>query len=462
MIKGKTDKFHTSYSGKDETMKIVIIGAGSSMFTKKLIGDLLSFDDIGIDEFALVDINTSKLDVMERVALKLCGQFGKKVKVSATDKRRDVMAGASYIINTIGVGGVEAYKRDLEIPDKYGLSQCVGDIIGPGGMFRFLRAFPELLAICRDMEELCPDAYFFNYTNPMAPLCLALNQSTRIRVFGFCHNVQSTAQQLSNYLQVDESRISYWAAGINHMDWFLQYKVDGKDAYPKLFDISQKREDVIGLADLEKDYKSMGVRLVDLVRFEIMHNFGYFPSESPFHMGEYVPYFRKSQEMIERYLVDDRWWLAHEMAADDYFDVLKGMLDSGEGIPCKKTFEYAPEIIHANLTGKPFRANLNVVNGGLITNLPTDCVVEVPCYADSEGIHPCFIGELPYALAALNRTNINMHIGMAKAAIEKKIQLIYDAVKMDPLTAAKLTLDEINSMVAELIEANRKYLTDFR
>jgi alpha-galactosidase len=207
--------------------KVVIIGAGSSMFTKKLLGDLLSFDDIQLDEFALVDINAEKLAVMEKVALRLCKQFGKTVKVSSATQRRDVMKDASFVINTIGVGGVEAYRRDLEIPDKYGLSQCIGDIIGPGGMFRGLRAFPELLGMCRDMEDLCPNAYFFNYTNPMAPLCLALAQMTKIKIFGFCHNVQSTAQQLSNYLQVDESRISYWAAGINHMDWFLEYKVDG-------------------------------------------------------------------------------------------------------------------------------------------------------------------------------------------------------------------------------------------
>ena len=441
--------------------KVVIIGAGSSMFTKKLIGDLLSFDDISIDEFALVDINTRKLAVMEKVAAKLCGQFGKKVRISATDQRRDVLQGASYVINTIGVGGVEAYVRDLEIPDKYGLNQNVGDIIGPGGMFRFLRAFPELLGMCRDMEELCPDAYFFNYTNPMAPLCLALSKMTPIKIFGFCHNVQSTAQQLANYLQVDESRISYWAAGINHMDWFLQYKVDGQDAYPRLFEISKTPEDIISFAELEEDYKAMGVRVVDLIRFEVMHNFGYYVSESPFHMGEYLPYFRKTPEMIKKYQVGERWWLAHERAADDYFDILNGFLERGEDIPCKKTFEYAPEIIHANLTGKPFRANLNVMNTGLISNLPANSVVEVPCYADSEGIHPCYVGELPYALAALNLTNINVHIGMAKAAIEKKTHLIYDAIKMDPLTGAKLTLEQINCMVAEMIEANKAYLHDF-
>ena len=328
-------------------------------------------------------------------------------------------------------------------------------------MFRFLRAYPQILAICKDMEQLCPDAYFFNYTNPMAPLCLALNQQTSIQVIGFCHNVQSTAMQLANYLQVDESRVSYWAAGINHMDWFLQYKVDGKDAYPKLFEISKTREDVIKLSDLEQDYKRGGIRLVDLIRFEIMHNFGYYVSESPFHMGEYVPYFRKNEQMIDQYQVGNRWWLEHEMAADGYFEELKSFLENNEDIPCKKSFEYAPNVIHAHISGKPFRANLNVMNTGLIANLPADCVVEVPCYTDSEGIHPCYVGELPYALAALNMTNINMHKGMAKAAIEKKVSLIYDAVKMDPLTSAQLTLSQISAMVTELIEANRAYLEGF-
>jgi len=442
--------------------RVVIIGAGSSIFTKNLLGDLLSFDDMEINEFALVDINTEKLAVMEKVAVKLCKQFSKDIKVTATDKRRELLPDADYVINTISVGGVEAYKKDLEIPDKYGLNQCLGDIIGPGGMFRFLRTYPELLNICRDMEELCPDAYFFNYTNPMAPLCLVLNKMTSIQVYGFCHNVQSTAKQLSEYLQVDEARVSYWAAGINHMDWFLQYKVDGKDAYPRLFEISQTEKDIIKLADYEQDYSKIGVKLVDIIRFKIMQNFGYYVSESPFHMSEYVPYFRKNLKMIEALQVNNRWWLEHEMAVDEYFEELKSLLAKSKDIPYNKTFEYAPEVIHANITGKPFRANLNVMNTGLIPNLPSNCVVEVPCYIDTEGIHPCYCGELPYALAALNITNINMHIGMAKAAIEKKKQLIYDAIKMDPLTASRLTLDQINNMVNEMIEANAAYMTDFK
>ena len=446
--------------------KIVIIGAGSAMFSKKLIGDLLSYDDMTIDNISLVDINEEKLDVMEQLANKIAKQLKKKVGIESSANRRDVLKDASYVINTIGIDGAEMYEKDLEIPDKYGCHQCVGDIIGPGGMFRFLRAYPVLLAICKDMEELCPDAYLFNYTNPMAPLCLALSKETSIKILGFCHNVQSTALQLSAYLGVDNERVSYWAYGINHMDWFMQLKIDGKDAYPRLREVSKTDEDVIKLADVEPDYSKLElelpVRLVDLVRFDIFRHFGKYVSESPFHMGEYTPYFRKNKDLIEKYQVTDRWWLRHEKYADVYYDEIKAMLAKDSEIPIEKTFEYAPEIIHANITGKPFRANLNVVNTGLITNLPQNSVVEVPCYVDSEGVHPCYCGELPQALAALNITNINVHQLMAKAVNEKKYQYIYEAVKLDPLTAAVCTLQQIEDMVSEMIEANKDYIKDFK
>lgn len=443
--------------------KVVIIGAGSAMFSKSLIGDLMTYDDMQIDNISLVDINTEKLDVMEQVAKQIVKQFNRKTIIQASPDRREVLKDATFVINTIGVGGVGMYEKDLEIPDKYGCHQVVGDIIGPGGMFRFLRAYPELLRICKDMEQLCPDAYLFNYTNPMAPLCLALSKETSIKVFGFCHNVQSTALQLSAYLGVSMDRVSYWAAGINHMDWFLQYKIDGVDAYPKLYEISKDKEKVKALAKVEPDYSAMvpSVKVIDLVRFEIMDNFKKFVSESPFHMSEYCPYFRKNEKMIKEYHVDDRWWLTHERYTDVYYDKLVESLEKNEKIEVTKTFEYAPEIIHAYLTGRPFRANLNVPNTGLIANLSEDSIVEVPCYTDSEGIHPCYVGHLPDQLAALNMTNIIVHQLMVRAAIEKEYRLIYDAVKLDPMTAANCTLNQINDMVSELIEANVEYLEGF-
>lgn len=442
--------------------KVVIIGAGSAMFAKKLIGDLLYFDDMKIDVISLVDINVEKLEVMEQVANKLVKQHGAATKIEASANRRDVLADAAYVVNTINVGGALRYKEDLEICDKYGVNQSVGDIIGPSGMMRFLRAYPEILAICKDMEELCPDAYLFTYTNPMAPLCLALQSETFIKIVGFCHNVQSTTLQLASYVGADPKDVSIWAAGINHMDWFLQYKVNGKDAYPQLMEIAKDRNRIIELQKKEPDYSTMGVKLHDMVRFEVMEKFGKFPSESPFHMSEYVPYFRKNQEMIDYYMVGERWWLAHELGADEYFEELKGYLRDGKDIPCDKTFEYAPEIIHANITGKPYRANLNVMNTGLISNLPNDCCVEVPCYTDSEGVHPCYVGEIPDQLAALNMTNITMHRLMAKAAHVKTKAAVIAAVRLDPLSSAMCTLEQIDQMTNELMEANKQYIKDFR
>ena len=441
--------------------KIVIIGAGSGMFSKKLICDVLTYDDIHIDNISLVDINSHKLDIMEKVAKKIVKQLGKDTVIEASTQRRDVLEGASYVICAIGVGGWERYEEDLKISDTYGVNQNVGDIVGPGGMFRGIRAFPAILGMCKDMEELCPDAYFFNYTNPMAALCLALSYSTSVKVFGFCHNVQSTALQLSAYLGTTMDHVSYWAAGINHMDWFLQYKVDGEDAYPKLFELAKDAKKIEELQKVEPDYVQYNSKVYDFVRFEILENFGKYVSESPFHMSEYTPWFRKNDEMIRKYRVEDRWWLRLEKSRDPYFDELEQMIREDKEIPVTKSFEYAPEIIHANLAGTPFRSNLNVINTGLIPNLPQDACVEVPCYSDSEGIHPCYVGNLPPQLAALNTTNILVHQLMARAFVEKKYKYIYEGIKIDPFTSAQLTLKEIQSMTDELIEANSEYLKDF-
>ncbi|MCF0134577.1 MAG: glycoside hydrolase [Blautia sp.] len=327
---------------------------------------------------------------------------------------------------------------------------------------RFPSEFPHILGMCRDMEELCPDAYFFNYTNPMHAICLALSKATSIKVFGFCHNVQSTALQLAAYLGTTMEHVTYWAAGINHMDWFLEYKVDGKDAYPQLFEIAKDKKRIEELQKVEPDYVQYDSKVYDFVRFEIMEHFGKFVSESPFHMSEYTPYFRKNPDMIKEYKVEDRWWLRQEQSRDPYFEELESLIRNDQEIPVSKSFEYAPEIIHANLAGGSFRANLNVPNTGIIPNLPSDAVVEVPCYADTEGIHPCYVGNLPEQLAALNISNIMVHQLMARAMVEKKYEYIYEGIKLDPMTAANCTLTQIHDMTDELIEANREYLVGFK
>ncbi len=442
--------------------KVVIIGAGSAIFTKTILCDLLQFDDMEIDNISLVDIDGAKLETVRRMAEKMIRQTGGKTTVTAAEHWREVLEGAGYVINTISVGGARIYQRDLEIADRYHVSEAVGDIIGPTGIFRMLRAYPTILQIVKDMERLCPDAYFFNYTNPMAPICQALNEQTKIRTFGFCHSVQGTAKMLAEYLDVPPGSMSYWCAGINHMAWYLDLKTDGKDAYPMLREIGASEEKMKEAFAREEKYQGLvGDGFSDGVRFEIMKHFGYYHSESPFHMSEYTPYFRKTPEMIEKWGVSKRWWLEHELSNDEYYEELERQVNAEEDIPMPRGEEYAPYIIHANLTGKPFRANLNVMNTGLIPNIPDGCCVEVPCYADAEGIHPCYVGRLPEALAGLNMTNVNVHKLMAKAAVTKKFRYIREAVQLDPLTGAMCTLEEIGRLTEDLIENNKEYLRDF-
>ncbi len=451
----------------NKVAKVVVIGAGSAIFAKNLLGDLILLKDVPLEEIALVDINEEKLRIMEQVICRMVKQEGREIRVVSSTERRDVLPGADYVINAIGVGGPEIYQRDLEIADKYGVRQVVGDIIGPGGIFRMLRAYPAMRATLEDMKELCPDAYYFNYTNPMAGLCLALNQVSDIKIFGFCHSVQGTAEQIADYLGVDYDRLTYWAAGINHMAWYLQLKVDGKDAYPQFKAAVDTMEKMHEVSEREHGYHwinddpKMKYHFSDAVRMIIMQNFGYFNSESPYHMSEYTPYFRKNEEEIRKYRVEDRWWLAHELANDDYYDELVKMIESGEDIPFEITHEYAPKVIRGIETGIPFRANLNVMNTGLITNMPNDCCVEVPCYCDSEGIHPCYVGPLPEGPLGLNMSNISVQKLQAKAANEKKLEWIYQSIQLDPFTAAQCTLEQIRAMTKELIENNRDYLTDF-
>ena len=435
--------------------KVVLIGAGSTQFAKRVIGDILWFEDIAVEEIALVDINAYKVGVMKKVAENLVKTTGRKTRITATTDRREALPGAAFVISTIGVGGAERYRKDLEIADKHGVNYNVGDIIGATAIFRLIREYPHILGICKDMEEMCPDAYFFNYSNPMAPVMTALHGATKIRAFGICHNVQETWEALAQYMDVDPSRVTYWCAGINHMDWFLQLKLDGEDAYPKLFEIARSKALIEDAATRETCYHEDDINLIDYVRFQIMEEFGYFPSESPYHMSEYCPYYRKNEDMIRKWNVWDRWWLDHELAADTTIESFEKKLEAGEDFEIKKSPEYVPEMIHALLSGKLFRANLNVPNEpGLITNLPRQCVVEVPCYVDGEGIHPAYVGELPPQLAALNTSNSMEQILMAQAVNTRSKRYIYQAVAVDPVASANLDLEQIRAMMDELIESN--------
>ncbi|MEM2501085.1 MAG: alpha-galactosidase, partial [Candidatus Bathyarchaeia archaeon] len=357
---------------------------------------------------------------------------------------------------SIRVGGFEAYRLDLEIPAKYGVIQGIGDTIGPGGVFYGLRHVPVILDICYDMENLCPDALLINYTNPMAIICWAINDYTRIKSVGLCHSVQGTAAELARYLGVPVEELSYWVAGINHMAWFLELKWRGIDAYPMLRE--KFKDPSVYMRD---DAHWAGA---DIVRVEIFRAFGYFNTESSQHMSEYVPYFRKRPELFKRFKLANPLERLDAMekrrALQD--EELRRLLAEGYKFPLNRSQEYCSYIIHSIETGIPRRINGNVRNNWLITNLPHGCCVEVPCLVDKNGIHPCYVGNLPPQCAALNRTNINVQELAVKAAVEKDKTLAFQAILLDPLTSAILTIDEIERMVDEMFRAEAKYLPGFK
>lgn len=435
--------------------KFVIIGAGSHVFSRNLITDLLSFPELRNCTITLMDIDEKRLGLMNAFTNKLISKNGLETKVESTTDRRSALDGADYVVVSIRVGGYEANKLDIGIPAKYGIRQGVGDTIGPGGVFYGLRHVPVILDICHDMEELCPEALLINYTNPMAMICWAMNDYTSIKNVGLCHSVQGTAGELARYLGAQPEDISYWVAGINHMAWYLELKLRGEDAYPLL----RKR-----FEDLEV-FSRPDAHLAgpDIVRVEIFKAFGYFNTESSQHMSEYVPYFRKRPELLEVFKL--AYWYdkidemeKRRMRQDEE---MVAMLKRDPELPIRRSGEYCSYIIHSIETGMPWRINANVKNNGIITNLLEGCCVEVPCLVDKSGISPCYVGDLPPQCAALNRLNINVQELGVKAAFERDKTLALQAILLDPLTSAILTIGEIRQMVDEMFKAEEKYLGGF-
>ncbi len=436
--------------------KITIIGAGSLVFSCQLIWDILSFPELSESTISLMDIDEERLNLITQLAQKMVKDRGGKAEVKASLDRRKALEDADYVIVTLEVGGLDTYLNDLKIPDKYGINQNVGDTIGPGGVFRALRTVPIMVDICKDMEKLCPNAYLLNYTNPMVINCWVMNAVSKIKKVGLCHSVQGTARQLASYMRIPYEELSYWVAGINHMAWFLELKWKDKDAYPILREVGKEKDlwnRVIG------GYKKFGMK--DIVRFKVMKHFGYFVTESPYHMSEYVPYFRKNEKQMEELGIYYRWWLNYKKAPDVHIKEIKDQIAGKKKITIEKSDEYAPQIIYSLHTGKSCRINGNVENEGLITNLPHGCCVEVPCFVDKSGIHPCYIGNLPSQCAALNRTNINVQELAVKAALTGNKDALLHAVALDPLTSSLLTLDEIKKMIGEMLEAEARYLPQF-
>jgi len=434
--------------------KIALIGAGSVGFTRKLFTDILSFEGLRETEFSFMDIDEERLDVSKQLADKLLEQESLPATVTATTDRREALDGADYVICTILAHGLPPYENEIEIPYKYGITQPVGDTLCVGGIFRALRTIPVMVDICRDMEEMCPEAWMLNYTNPMTMLTWACNVASRIRFIGLCHGVQGTAGEMANFIGIEPQEVRYWTAGINHLAWFLRFETaDGEDLYPLFWETLAEK----------------GPPEHDKYRFEFARHIGYFMTESSGHFSEYVPYYRTSEEVLAAEEDAEHFADQHGVVLEQYRTHWKPHAEQAfrqirdeEPIPFGgRSAEYASNIINSLETNELFRLNGNVMNEGLISNLPQGCCVEVPCLVDSLGIHPCAVGELPPQCAAIDITNINAQTLAVQAALEGDRDKAYYAVLLDPLTAALLTPSEIRAMFDELFEANRQWMPQF-
>jgi alpha-galactosidase len=460
--------------------KITFLGAGSTVFAKNLLGDLLNFPELSEATYSLFDIDQERLETTQFLAKRLADSLGAHPKIEVTTDRRAALEGSNYAISMFQIAG---YKPgtviDFEIPKKYGLRQTIADTLGIGGIMRALRTIPVLLDICQDMQELCPEVTFLNYVNPMAMLCWAMNQATKIKNVGLCHSVQGTAEQLARDIGVPIAEINYLCAGINHMAFYLRFErrsTDGKveDLYPHLHKVIEENR----------------VPQWNRVRYEMLKRLGYFVTESSEHFAEYTPYFikRERADLIERFNIPlDEYirrceeqiagwkFLQKELNHPNYFtpeiirkevadlgyspDFANGLIYEWERLyKPTPSHEYGSLIIHSLETGQPRVIYGNVANHGIIDNLPYNCTVEVPCLVDKNGIQPTRIGSLPPQLAALIQTNVNVQALTVEAALTRKREHIYHAAMLDPHTAAELDLDQIWSLVDDLISAHGNWL----
>ncbi|MGZ3630180.1 MAG: family 4 glycosyl hydrolase, partial [Ktedonobacteraceae bacterium] len=417
-------------------------------FARQLITDILQIE--GLDEgcFALVDIDAARLELAHQLAERLVTQSGKHWSVRASTERHDLLAGSDFIINSIEVAGLANVRHDFDIPMKYGINQCIGDTKGPGGIFKALRTGPAWLDILHDAEQLCPQAWVLNYTNPMSILTLAALNGSSMRTVGLCHSVQGTSKQLAGYLNVPYEELEWRCAGINHNAWFTELSYHGQDMYPRLREAAQNPE----------------IYERDPVRFEMMLYFGAFVTESSGHFSEYVPYFRKRPELIEQYCRAGYQgetgfyannWPSWREGNDAY---IRSLLEHSQPLPFNRSHEYGASIIEAIEMHRPTVFYGNVRNTGLIDNLLPDGCVEVACLVDQNGVQPCHFGPLPEQLAALNRSHMAIHTLMCECLLSRKKEAARYALLLDPLSAAVCSPTEISELFDEMWEAERVYL----
>ncbi len=472
--------------------KITFMGAGSTVFAKNVLGDSMMTPALEESTIALYDIDAVRLDESAAMLEAINRTNGSKARIEkylGVENRKDALRGANYVVNAIQVGGYDPCTiTDFEIPKKYGLQQTIADTLGVGGVFRALRTIPVMMDFARDMEEVCPNAWFLNYTNPMAMLTGAMLRYTQVQTVGLCHSVQVCAPTLLNELNMGfDDKVQYKIAGINHQAWLLECTRDGEDLYPEIkrrakllnagkLDIGSFDEWVQRMTNGEPRpgewidhmreeydlYQKTG-RHGDMVRLELMLRFGYYITESSEHNAEYTPYFikRNYPELIERFNVPlDEYPRRCIRQIKDWKE--RGHeLTQNPNLTHERSREYASYIMEAMETNVPTQIGGNVLNNGLITNLPYNACVEVPCLVDRNGVQPTVIGDLPEQCAALNRTNINVQLLTIEAAMTQKKDYIYQAVMLDPHASAELSIDDIVSMCDELIDAHGSWLPKY-
>ncbi|MEJ2208859.1 MAG: alpha-galactosidase [Anaerolineae bacterium] len=428
--------------------KIAILGAGSAVFARQLMTDLLCTPGLERGTFALVDVDGERLALARGIAQLLIERSGRDWTVEATEEREEVLAGCDHVISLIEVAGLRNVRPDYEIPLRYGVDQCIGDTIGPGGIFKMLRTGPAWLEIVRDVQRLCPGAVVMNYTNPMSALTLLALRASDVQVVGLCHSVQGTSRQLAGYLDLPREELRFRCAGINHMAWFVELTHEGQDLYPRLRQAARDPE----------------IYECDPVRFEIMLAFGAFVTESSGHFSEYVPSFRKRPDLLERYTRAGyrgesgfyaNNWPRWRQQADE---TIRAQLAGRSEVVLKRSEEYASYIVEAVETDRPVTIHGNVLNTGLIENLPAGSCVEVPVLVDGTGLHPVHFGPLPPQLAALDAAHTYVHELMVQAVLERDRKAALQALMLDPLTAAVLSPAEIGKMFDEMWDAERKDL----
>lgn len=429
--------------------KITFLGAGSTVFAKNVLGDCMLTESLQGFELALFDIDPVRLKDSENMLNNLKQTTGSRCRIVAYSDRKEALRGAKYVVNAIQVGGYDPCTiTDFEIPKKYGLRQTIGDTIGIGGIFRNLRTIPVMLDFAKDIREVCPDAWFLNYTNPMAVLTNTMITYGGVRTVGLCHSVQVCMPHLFRQLEMDTEGVQTKIAGINHMAWLLECTKDGIDLYPEI-----KRR----AKEKQKEEHN------DMVRFELMFRFGYYVTESSEHNAEYHPYFIKKNypELIDRYNIPLDEYPRRCIRQIERWQTMRDELVNNRSLEHKRSNEYASYIFDAMETNRPFKIGGNVMNTGLITNLPKEACVEVPCLVDASGVTPTYVGDLPPQLAALNRTNINTQLLTIEAAITRKREHIYHAAMLDPHTSAELSIDDIVSLCDDLIEAHGDWLPKY-